>query len=170
VMKINVSQLLNEAIGSIRGYAVDEELESGNSRIAGSMKLMRTDKGVLVSAKMSTDTQSTCSLCLKDFSQRIDVEFEEEAFHSNDGPSGGQSEAPVIDDKRILDLTEALEQYLYLALPVKPVCREDCQGICSQCGADLNETACVCDYETRDSPWAEMLKMAVSDSPDSRVN
>ena len=169
-MKINVSQLLNEAIGSIREYAVDEELESGNSRIAGSMKLMRTDKGVLVSAKMSTDTQSTCSRCLKEFGQRIDVAFEEEAFHSNDEPSGEQPEAPAIDDKRILDLTEALEQYLYLAVPVKPVCREDCQGICSQCGADLNETACVCDHEARDSRWAELLKMAVSDKPDSRVN
>jgi uncharacterized protein len=169
-MMINVSQLLNEAIGSIRDYAVDEELESGNGRITGSMKLMRTDKGVLVSAKMSTDIQSTCSRCLKEFDQSLDVAFEEEAFHSNDGPSDVEFEASAIDDKRILDLTEAVEQYLYLAVPVKPVCREDCQGICSQCGADLNETTCVCDQETRDSPWAEMLKMAVSDSPDSRVN
>ena len=169
-MKINVSQLLNEAIGSIREFAVDEELESGNGRIAGSVKLMRIDKGLLVSAKMSTDTQCTCSRCLKEFGQIISVAFEEEAFHSNDGPSGGQSEAPTIDDKRILDLTEALEQYLYLAVPVKPVCREDCQGICSQCGADLNEKACVCDHEARDSRWAELLKMAVSDRPDSRVN
>jgi uncharacterized protein len=169
-MKINVSQLLNEAIGSIREYAVDEELVSGDGRIAGSVKLMRTDKGVLVSAKMSTDAQCTCSRCLKEFGQRIDVAFEEEAFHSNDGPSGVQPEAPAIDDKRILDLSEALEQYLYLAVPVKPVCREDCQGICSQCGADLNEKACVCDHEARDSRWAELLKMAVSDRPDSRVN
>ncbi len=169
-MKINVSQLLNEAIGSIREYAVDEELESGDVRITGTVKLIRIDKGLCVSAKMSTDTQCTCSRCLKEFGQRIGVAFEEEAFHSNDGPAGGQSEAPEIDDKRILNLTEALEQYLYLAVPVKPVCREDCQGICPQCGADLNETKCVCDHKARDSPWAEMLKMAVSDRPDSRVN
>jgi uncharacterized protein len=169
-MKLNVSQLLNEATGSTREYPVDEELGSGEGRIVGSVRLMRTDKGVWVSAEVSTDERCACSRCLKGFSQRIEVAFEEEAFHANDGPSGEQAEVPTIDDKRILDLTDALEQYIYLAVPVKPICRKDCKGICPQCGADLNETMCVCDNDARDGRWAELLKMAVSDSPDSRVN
>ena len=169
-MKLNVSQLLNETSGSTREYPVDEELESAPGRVVGSVRLMRTDKGVWVSAEMSTDARCACSRCLKEFSQRIEVAFEEEAFHANDGPSGEQVEAPTIDDQRILDLTETLEQYIYLAVPVKPICRKDCQGICPQCGADLNETTCICDHDERDSRWAKMLKMAVSDSPDSRVN
>jgi uncharacterized protein len=168
-MKLNVSQLLQEAIGSIREYPVDEELESGEGRIVGSVRLMRTEKGVWVSAEMSTDSQCTCSRCLKEFSQRLEVAFDEEAFHSNNGPTQ-QVEGPPIDDKRILDLTETLEQYIYLAAPVKPICRKDCRGICPQCGADLNETACVCDHDARDSRWADLLKMAVSNSPDNRVN
>lgn len=169
-MKLNVSQLLQETSGSTREYPVDEELESGEGRIVGSVRLMRTVKGVWVSAEMSTEARCACSRCLKEFRQIIEVAFEEEAFHTSDGPSGGQAEAPTIDDKRILDLTEALEQYIYLAVPVKPICRKDCQGICPQCGADLNETKCVCDHDARDSRWAELLKMAVSYRPDSRVN
>lgn len=169
-MKLNVSQLLKESSGSTREFPIDEELESGEGRVVGSVRLMRTDKGVWISAEMSTDVQCACSRCLKGFGQRIEVAFEEEAFHANHGPSGERGEAPTIDDKSILDLTEAMEQYLYLAVPVKPICRRDCQGICPRCGADLNEATCVCDHDARDSRWAELLKMAVSDSPDSRVN
>ena len=135
----------------------------------GSVKLMRTDKGVWVSAEISTDARCACSRCLKEFSQRVDVAFEEEAFHTSERPSD-EAQALTFDDKWILDLTEALEQYLHLAAPVKPMCREECRGICPRCGTDLNETACVCDHDTRDSRWAELLQTAVSDRPGNRVN
>ena len=169
-MKINVSQLLKEASGSRREYAADEDLESGEGQVAGSIKLMRTDKCVWVSAEVSSEAKCTCSRCLKEFSQQIGLAFEEEAFYLSDGASACSTEIPVIDDKSILDLTETLEQYLYLAIPIKPICREDCRGICSQCGVDLNDAECVCDHDQRNSSWAKLLQIAVSDEPGFGVN
>jgi DUF177 domain-containing protein len=45
-------------------------------------------------------------------------------------------------------------EVISLGLPVKPLCREDCAGLCARCGADLNEAACGCDQIAQDSPFA----------------
>ena len=53
-----------------------------------------------------------------------------------------------------VDLTEALRESLVLAYPAATICRDDCKGICSQCGADLNKGACNCEEDDVDPRWA----------------
>ena len=53
-----------------------------------------------------------------------------------------------IDVNHELDLTDVLEQYVISELPMKPLCRSDCQGLCQVCGDNLNEKQCNCLYES----------------------
>ena len=55
-----------------------------------------------------------------------------------------------------LDLTEELREAIILALPGYPVCREDCQGLCMACGANLNTAACTCRKKGKDNRWAAL--------------
>jgi uncharacterized protein len=62
-----------------------------------------------------------------------------------------------------LDLTEVVTQYAAISLPMKPVCRRECAGICASCGEDLNESRCTCDSSPVDSRWEALLELAASD-------
>ncbi len=59
---------------------------------------------------------------------------------------------PTGTDLRV-DITEQVRQAIDLALPLKPLCSEDCQGLCSSCGQNLNEGDCACDGNNVDPRW-----------------
>lgn len=75
------------------------------------------------------------------------------------------SEDYVVVDGNVLhaDLTEVVRQGLVLELPMKPICRADCKGLCPECGANRNEKPCDCRPEQVDPRW-EGLKKLKSDS------
>ena len=74
------------------------------------------------------------------------------------------SEAYVIDNDQI-NLLPMVRENLLLAVPLGPLCREDCPGFCPQCGKDLSETTCSCDNSVADPRWAalESLKGSLED-------
>jgi len=67
-----------------------------------------------------------------------------------------------------MDLTEPVRQALLVALPMKPLCREDCAGICPQCGANRNETQCGPAEETVDDRWSGLRSLRLEDFPASQ--
>ena len=58
-----------------------------------------------------------------------------------------------------IDLVEIGRQQLYLALPVRHLCRPDCRGLCPVCGTDLNRDPCSCDRQGKDSPFAVLAAL-----------
>lgn len=52
-----------------------------------------------------------------------------------------------------IELVPFLEEELQLSVPMKPLCRPDCKGLCAECGANLNETTCDCETKTIDPRW-----------------
>ena len=86
-----------------------------------------------------------CSRCLKEFKKKVqrDVEF--------------TIPREKIDDYGEVDISEYIQENLILAIPIKALCRKDCQGICSICGQDLNEGDCDCEVEDTD-PRLEKLE------------
>ena len=164
----NVAQLLKEPSGSSRTGEVDEVLtledDGRASRIAGSMALVRTDKGVWVSAALDSQVVCTCSRCLKEYEQPIHMTIEEEYLPLVDIHTGARlppanhgEESFYIDHDHSLDLGEAARQYSALSTPMKPVCSDACAGICVTCGANLNESPCTCDKTPRDSRWGPLI-------------
>ena len=75
----------------------------------------------------------------------------------------------MIDDRNIMDISEAIRQYTVMALPIKPLCRQDCSGLCPTCGADLNEKRCDCTPEI-DPRWEKLNTLVLMDTENSVDN
>lgn len=170
-MYFNVSQLLRESSGATRSWEVDEPftLAGGTKAPArGILRLLRTDRGIWVSGALESEAVVSCSRCLTDHTQPVHMPIEEEFFPSWDrGPEAGADEQCRIDEDHILDLTETLRQFYSLGVPMQPVCRRDCSGICLTCGVNLNETRCGCDAAPRDPRWGALLELASSSDIES---
>lgn len=153
-MQINVAQQLKSDIGLTRDYEVSETIDftgDGNgSLVQGKVSLIRTDRSILAKGKLETEVELSCSRCLNQFSCPIALNIEEEYFPTIDMASGASLPVPdepgafTIDERHILDLTEAMRQCALLAIPMKPLCREDCAGLCPNCGHNLNLGPCSC--------------------------
>jgi uncharacterized protein len=169
-MEINVSQQLKESTGTTREYEVSEAIDimgiGVSSRVEGSVKLTRTNRGILVQGTLYTKVPVECSRCLKVFDCPLTVSIEEEYFPMIDVNTGAPVQIPddvdafTIDEQHILDLSEAIRQNALLAIPMKLVCRKDCAGLCQECGKNLNEGPCDCDTSKIDPRWAKLIELA----------
>jgi len=163
-MQINVSQLLKAPIGTKRDYDIDERIDvGGDSRsIHGSVYLTRTNRGILLEGTLFTDSEVTCCRCLGSFNCPLTINIEEEYFPVADVDTGAPIEVPdepgcfTIDEHHVLDLTEAVLQYALMAAPMKPLCRQDCAGLCPGCGRDLNKGECECPPGETDPRWTKL--------------
>ena len=151
-MIIDVSQLLKEPAGSHRHYRLDG---SGEPPVWGEVELVRTDRGVFVSGALRSTLQAVCSRCLNTFDYPVMQDIKEEYL------SKAEEGAFVINAQGEIDLSEAVRQYMLLAVPMKPLCRPDCAGLCPSCGRDLNTGPCECprgDIDPRLAPLAKWFK------------
>jgi uncharacterized protein len=175
-MLFNVSGLVQEGIGATRRYDVDGQLVSEGREqpepVTGSVELLRTKSGVLVRAHLQLEESETCSRCLKPLQDLLALNFEEEFQQTVDARGGilpgerPDSDTFLIDDRHMLDITEAVRQYREASAAIAPLCRPDCKGICPDCGADLNTEECRCDEGPIDTRWADLagLRSAMSDT------
>ena len=169
-MWINVSQQLKTSIGTIRDYEVSEivNIASGKSMVQGEVGLIRTDRGILAKGTLHTEVEVICSRCLSLFNSPLTLNIEEEYFPVTDVVSGGSLPSPeepgcfTIDEHHVIDLTEAIRQYALLAIPMKPLCRGDCAGLCPNCGHNLNQGPCDCSPQEIEPHWAELSKLTLA--------
>jgi len=73
-----------------------------------------------------------------------------------------------IDNDHVLDLDNIVVESLEMSVPMKPICKADCEGLCSVCGTDLNYFKCECDNQPRDARWGALLE--TSYSPNANVS
>jgi len=168
-MEINVSQLLKEPIGSSRKYKIDEALDIAedkrDSAVSGEISLLKTQRGILVRGELHTELELTCSRCLSAFRYPLDISFEEEYIQTIDVNSGlplesfGEPGSFTIDEHHIIDFREAVRQYALLLIPMKPLCREECAGLCRECGRNLNQGPCGCPVRTVDPRWSKLMNL-----------
>ncbi len=167
IMQINVSQFLKSEQGTTKLIRIDDTFEDEATQIPvrGELKLTRISQHILVQGKLIIGVPLVCSRCLKPFTCSIPLDIEEEYYPTVDINTGSKLPPPdesgsfTIDERHILDLTEAIRQYKVMALPMKPLCREECAGICPTCGKNLNEGLCDCPSDETDPRWAELLKL-----------
>lgn len=168
-MLINVSTLIQEPVGHARRYEVDHEPvavpESAFAQeITGSLRLIRSERGVLVTADLDLAPATVqCGRCLEMFETPVSVQFDEEYILDHDPITGRRVEVDVdefrIDAQRHLDLSEAVRQYEESALPLRPLCRPDCQGLCPRCGHNLNTGPCGCAAAANDDRWSSLARL-----------
>lgn len=171
-MYFNVAQQLREPVGSVRVVEVRERNflihESiGHSDVNGSAVLMRTNRGILVTADLAVSYRERCVRCLEWVVCPQVLHIEEEYLPTTDVLTGVPLPPPEdpetlrIDAHHILGLAAAVQQYGVLAQPLRPLCRPDCAGLCPHCGYNLNHGACRCGEGEDDARWAALAELAV---------
>jgi uncharacterized protein len=170
-MQINVSQQLKAPVGLARDYELSQPVDvigdGKSSPVQGKVRLVRTNRGILVRGTLHAEVEVSCSRCLGLFGLPLVLSIEEEYFPIRDTVSGVPAALPdepgcfTIDEHHILDLTEAVRQYALLGIPMKPLCREDCAGLCPCCGHNLNRGPCGCPPQDTDSRGAVEGKLAL---------
>jgi len=106
-------------------------------------------------ARLTTEFIIACSRCLEDFNYPIDIEIIEQFSRIKQDE---ETDVIFIESDK-LDITDTIENNIYLALPFARICKEDCKGLCQQCGADLNKTTCSCNNLNVDLRLAKLKEL-----------
>jgi len=149
-MKIHIPKVPEE------GYWVDEEIPINETHlnfphcrfldpIGLHLFISKVSGELLVRGDLQTRVHIVCSRCLNDFIYPVDLK--EFTF------------CEVIENRLIIDLTGSLEEDIMLTLPAKPLCRENCKGLCPQCGKDWNEKVCSCKQSEKDVRLSDLNKL-----------
>jgi DUF177 domain-containing protein len=107
------------------------------------------DKFRLV-GRVRTELELSCSRCLEPFRFPIDGAFDQRYLPATEAVADVEHEVEDDDletsyySEDHIDLNELMREQFYLALPMKPLCLEDCKGLCAQCGTNLNTGMCDC--------------------------
>jgi len=135
--------------------------------IRGQMTVSSTGHVLLLEGAVDTEVEQMCFRCGVMYHQPVHAEFQEDfvvrpAQVPGQGPRVEEEEAPesrlFIDGTLDFNLDELLRQSILISLPLKPLCADDCQGLCSQCGNRLSDGPCACTSEETLSPQFTELR------------
>lgn len=164
-MKIDLSRLLDRTV-----YKVDFdqilELEKiiTNQRelkLAGPIKIeghvFKTDDGTYLNADIIYEYSESCARCLKEFTKKIQTVLSGRLMEkSKSSIQEDDNEIIIYYDGDNADIEEQIITAILLSLPMKSVCRDDCKGLCPNCGKDLNKGQCDCLIEDIDPRLASL--------------
>lgn len=130
------------------------------------LEINRTDGDLYVAGEIKTAIRLVCSRCLKEFEHPLAMNFRD--FFVKPGKEAKEKELKP-EDMEVsylsgpeLDTTELVLSQLSLEVPMQPLCREDCKGLCPKCGADLNLGDCGCERGGKtDSKFAKLKDFKV---------
>ena len=123
------------------------------------LRLEAVMEGVLVSGTVRGLATGECVRCLDDLEQAVVAQVQELYVYPGRGPAGDDDEDLRELQDELIDLEPALRDAVVLALPFTPVCRDDCPGLCSECGARLAEDP-EHHHEAADPRWAALQGFA----------
>jgi uncharacterized protein len=130
------------------------------------LRVMLSGERLVVEGRIAGDLEVTCCRCAKGFPQRVEKTFAVEYWPDPKVAHEGEEMELSYDDLEIgfyrdekIDLTAVVTEQILLDIPMKPVCRESCKGLCDQCGADLNEETCECVRTQVDPRLAVLAKI-----------
>jgi uncharacterized protein len=119
--------------------------------------------------RTTTELELGCSRCLEPFRMPVDADFDLRFYPASAMSAEAERE---VDDEDLetsyyhdeqIDLNQVLREQFYLALPMKPLCGDDCKGLCPQCGTNLNTGTCDCAPQWED-PRLAVLKQLKRES------
>lgn len=112
-----------------------------------------------------TSGRYACSRCLAEIETTIEESFEmffrrqESAYLPQDMELSVEDTLEYFYSGKDIDFGEHLRELLILTVPIKVLCQEDCKGLCSHCGQNLNEGTCSCKNEQIDPRWEKLREL-----------
>ncbi len=164
-LRLNVGFLLHQGAGTSREFEIDlPRLQVGDDLdllfLRGHLRLTRTGEGLYIEGPLESEIELECARCLTPLSQALAVELGELLYYP---PRPGTEPSENVPETGALDLRPLLREHLLLDLPMHALCRQDCKGICPECGGNLNETTCE-HPETELDPRLAALKSLLQES------
>ena len=129
----------------------------GNVRLAGAE--------VFVNGHIDTRAQVECDRCLQQVELPVSADFALEYITGSDYESSEAAELTEAEmsvsvfDGEAIDVDEIVKEQILLAVPTRMLCREDCKGICPECGIDKNMGECSCVTDDIDPRWAALKNL-----------
>ena len=165
-MKVHLDQIHDEPFAWLETLRVAvEDLDrpevAALSGIECRGQIQRTDPGFLLRARLSYSQRLVCDRCLAENETPVSVELDLLVEQESSGADEDERELDEDDlsilrvEGDVLDTEDLVVEQLQLNIPMKPLCRPDCQGLCASCGKDLNEGPCGCTPPT-DPRWAAL--------------
>ncbi len=147
-----LSGFLAEPPGSVRDYDVEgvEIAPFDGVRVAepvaGTVHLSRTNRGIVVDARLTTAVAGECVRCLRPVVTPVDLRVSEEVLPAIDlgtglpvpHEAGEDPEAPRLTDHHELELRPLVREAISLEEPIAPLCEPGCPGLCPECGARMD--------------------------------
>ena len=124
---------------------------------------MLADETVIVRGNARAVIESPCARCLTATETSVEAEVEE-AFIRDKGEEREADDDQYMYSGHVLELDEAVRTALLLEMPSRVLCKEDCRGLCDQCGANLNINECSCQKDlTHRNPFSALASLLNED-------
>ena len=174
-MFLDIKQLALHPLEFAEEFQPDVIDLDGEARLRGSVKASgraevveehhgkhQVIKDIRLRGRLSAGLELQCARCLEPLRQDVKRDFE--LLYRPLGADAGRDELSVTDAEAEIGyyqgdgllLEDVLREQVLLALPLKVTCREDCKGLCPQCGKNLNQVQCSCSTEVEDPRWAAL--------------
>jgi len=143
-LQLNVGFIVHQTVGYVRDFpfeapAVDLPPDFRITDLSGVIRVTRTAQGLLLQARLQAYTLAECVRCLTEFDQLLQVEFTElYAFNRDSITESGL----LLPETGKINLAPLLRDEMLISIPIKPLCRPDCRGLCPICGENLNLGTC----------------------------
>jgi DUF177 domain-containing protein len=128
------------------------------SDLAFDLRLESVSEGILVSGTAQVTLTGECARCLDPISQRLEVDVQQLFVYPGNEVEADEEIGRLVDD--MIDLEPLIRDAVVLALPLAPVCRDDCPGLCPDCGARLADVGSEHVHDQADSRWASLQAMS----------
>ena len=164
-----------DKLKNVDGAVLSLHEELGQKDLPGKSALRLTEEGLVFDAKaehkdrvihivgtVDIVLRENCDRCGEPVSVSLHCDFSEDfsnvAEKIREEDQTGESDVHFFHGDEI-DLFPYVEQCIYLNKPMKTLCRQDCKGLCPQCGANLNEKECSCDKSPIDPRLAVLADL-----------
>lgn len=173
-MKLNIEQISDdgleldyqepaESFSYLRG---DSGELAVNAPVRVTLLARKSSGGVTVKGNIRGTVTLSCSCCLITFSEDISHDF-----YYNCLPEAAMEEVEELSNEDAdtyyysggeIDVTALVQEQVALSVPLRPLCKEDCKGLCPKCGADLNQGECGCQKEPVDIRLAALKGLKIN--------
>lgn len=141
---------------------VEINLPQDSYKLPIDVKLWLEDVGDVINAdfNISTVSEQSCYRCLESYELKLNLKGRLLFIPEYDKSYSDSDDVITFNpDRPEVDISQNLLDELMLALPFKPLCKEDCKGLCVNCGTNLNEEQCNCKVEKIDTRWSALADL-----------
>ncbi len=144
LLRLNVGFIIHQTVGYSRDFPFDVPSVRLSpdlvlNDLIGTALVTRTSQGLLLQVKMQASTEVECVRCLTRFPQKLDIDFTDLYAFS---PDSVTDSGLLLPETGKIDLEPVVLEEMTLAMPINPVCKPDCKGLCPICGNDRNKSSC----------------------------